>query len=75
MMHYEGTIDGEQPVPPSPGMDHDPSTILESSVVLLAGAAEVPVEALMCQGSLVGLAKPERTSQSRRGSAPLLHRD
>ena len=37
-LHYEGTTDAAQPVPPSPGMDHDPSATLESSTILLAGA-------------------------------------
>ena len=41
-MHYEGTIDVAQPVPPSPGMDRNPSTTLESSVVPLL---QEPVDA------------------------------
>ena len=35
VIHYEGTRDVAQPLPPSPGMDRDPSATLESSVVLL----------------------------------------
>ena len=33
MIHYKGTMDVAQPVPPSPGMDRNPSATLESSVV------------------------------------------
>ena len=36
VIHYEKTTDAAQPVPPSPGMDHDPSATLESSTVLLS---------------------------------------
>ena len=32
---YKGTTDAAQQVPPSPGMDHDPSATLESSGVPL----------------------------------------
>ena len=42
VMHYEGTMDVAQPVPPSPGMDRNPSTTLESSVVPLL---QEPVDA------------------------------
>ena len=35
VIHYEGTTDEAQPVPPSAGMDRDPSATLESSTVLL----------------------------------------
>ena len=34
VIHYEGTMDVAQPVPSSPGMDRNPFTTLESSVVL-----------------------------------------
>ena len=34
--HYEGTTDAAQPVPPSPGMDRDPSATIESSTELLS---------------------------------------
>ena len=34
--HYEGTTDAAQPVPPSPGMDRDPSATIESSTILLS---------------------------------------
>ena len=36
VIHYKGTTDAAQPVPPSPGMDSDPSATLESSTVLLS---------------------------------------
>ena len=36
VVHYEGTMDVAQPVPPSPGMDSDPSATLKSSTVLLS---------------------------------------
>ena len=36
MIHYEGTTEAAQPVPPSPGMDRDPSATIESSTVLLS---------------------------------------
>ena len=35
-IHYEVTTDAAQQVPPSPGMDCDPSATLESSTVLLS---------------------------------------
>ena len=34
--NYKGTTDAAQPVPPSPGMDRDPSATIESSIVLLS---------------------------------------
>ena len=36
VIHYEGKMDAAQPVPPSPGMDSDPSATIESSTVLLS---------------------------------------
>ena len=36
VIHYEGTTDAAQPVPPSPGMAHDPSANIESFTVLLS---------------------------------------
>ena len=36
VIHYEGTTDAAQPVPPSPGMDRDPSATIQSSTVLLS---------------------------------------
>ena len=36
VIYYEGTTDAAQPVPPSPGMDHDPSAALESSTAVTA---------------------------------------
>ena len=42
VIHYEGTTDAAQPVPPIPGMDCDPSATLESSTVLLS--QEIVVE-------------------------------
>ena len=36
VIQYEGTTDAAQPVPPSPGMDRDPSVTIESSTVLLS---------------------------------------
>ena len=36
VIHYEGTTDAAQPVPPSPGMDSDLSATIESSTVLLS---------------------------------------
>ena len=36
VIHYEGTTDMTQQVPPSPGMDSDPSATIESSMVLLS---------------------------------------
>ena len=35
-MHYEGTMDVAQPVPPNHGKERDPSATLESSTVLLS---------------------------------------
>ena len=57
MIHYEGTIDIAQPVPPSPGMDHDPSATLESSVVLLLSQEPV-VQAVDADTSRVTYAAP-----------------
>ena len=34
--NYKGTTDAAQPVPPSPGMDRDPSATIESSTELLS---------------------------------------
>ena len=57
-IHYEETMDVAQAVPPSPGMDRNPSTTLESFVVPLLQeivdedtsrvlyAAPVPLETL-----------------------------
>ena len=42
VIHYEGTTDAAQPVPPSPGMDSDPYATIESSTVLLS--KEIVVE-------------------------------
>ena len=36
VIHYEGTTDAAQPVPPSPGMDSDPSAAIESFTLLLS---------------------------------------
>ena len=36
VIHYEGTTDAAQLVPPSPGMDSDPSATIKSSTVLLS---------------------------------------
>ena len=36
VIHDEGTTDAAQQVPPSAGMDRDPSATLESSIVLLS---------------------------------------
>ena len=35
VIHYKGTTDAAPPVPPSAGMDRDPSATFESSTVLL----------------------------------------
>ena len=42
-IHYQGTTDAAQPVPPSPGMDSDPSATIESSTVLLRVSQEIVV--------------------------------
>ena len=42
VIHYEGTTDAAQLVPPSPGMDSDPSATIKSSTVLLS--QEIVVE-------------------------------
>ena len=36
VIHYHRTTDAAQPVPPSPGMESDPSATIESSTVLLS---------------------------------------
>ena len=36
VIHYEEMTDASQQVPPSPGMDRDPSATIESSTVLLS---------------------------------------
>ena len=33
VIHYKGTTDAAQPVPPNPGMHSDPSAAIESSTV------------------------------------------
>ena len=36
VIHYEGTTDATQQLPPSPGMEHYPSATLETSTILLS---------------------------------------
>ena len=36
VIHYEGTTEAALPVPPSPGMDRDPSATFESCTILLS---------------------------------------
>ena len=55
-VHYGGTTDAAQPVPPSPGMDRDPSATLESSTVLLS--QEQPQELVDKDTSRVTCAAP-----------------